>query len=380
MKSLSGCTLPAHILTLFADGAEALEAEEVRIARAASMEAAPSKRAREPELSPNKKRTKMATEEVCSPARIKRLRTKMPPPQDEAQPTTDRGDKSSASGVPAPTTQGSPDLPPQDHASVPPPATQSSPNLLPPQDHVARAVEAAEKRKREAAQRGIGDIARVERMERDARSAASSDLFGASRAHSMRENVNRIKLQQQSSPSSSSTAPPPPPAAQLDPPYFEPQKKAECGRHALNHLYGGPQFQVDDMSTACGLVLEELRLFAGLDEDREEHAKDNGWYSHSVLAKAFDLIRADEKHKLLPTNARPDQWSRFQDPRFKGCLVNQDNVHWIALRAHGNRVYLLDSTKRAPQSISEHDFVQIIHRYPSTFWVVQHHIDPDDLE
>ena len=94
--------------------------------------------------------------------------------------------------------------------------------------------------------------------------------------------------------------------------------------HALNNLCGAPQFSTRDLAQACDLVLGELGAESGYSEDRREHTLPNGWYSHSVLAKAFDLLSTPE-WKLLPALARPYEWTRFFDPQVKGCLVNQDN-------------------------------------------------------
>ena len=129
-------------------------------------------------------------------------------------------------------------------------------------------------------------------------------------------------------------------------PYFEGQQAAQCGRHALNNLYGGPQFTVEDLSNACSLVLGDLSENAGVDEPRSRHELPSGWYSHSVLAKAFDLLSTPE-WRLLPAVARPSEWTRFFDPRVKGCLVNQDNQHWVSIKSHGDRVLLFDSQKKA---------------------------------
>ena len=157
-------------------------------------------------------------------------------------------------------------------------------------------------------------------------------------------------------------------------PYFETQVQAQCGRHALNHLYGGPQFTAEDLKSACGMVLAELTMEAQYDETPAHHARQGGWYSHSVLAKCFDLLLVPEC-KLLPTTARSTQWARFFHQEVRGCLVNQDNQHWLSIRSEAGRVFLFDSLREAPEEVTEQRWEALVRRHPSSFWVVNHDSD-----
>ena len=69
------------------------------------------------------------------------------------------------------------------------------------------------------------------------------------------------------------------------------------------------------------------------------------------------------------------EWTRFFDPRVKGCLVNQDNQHWVSIKSHGDRVLLFDSRKRGPIVIDEQGYKDVIRRHRMTFWVVKHDCD-----
>ena len=131
---------------------------------------------------------------------------------------------------------------------------------------------------------------------------------------------------------------------------------------------------MEDLSNACSLVLGDLSENAGVDEPRSRHELPSGWYSHSVLAKAFDLLSTPE-WRLLPAVARPSEWTRFFDPRVKGCLVNQDNQHWVSIKSHGDRVLLFDSEKSGPIFIDEQGYRNIIPRHRMTSWVVKHDCD-----
>ena len=153
--------------------------------------------------------------------------------------------------------------------------------------------------------------------------------------------------------------------------YFEHQQPgAYCGMHALNNLCGSPQFLPRDLEKACDLVLEELGSEVGFFEDRRLHALPNGWYSHGVLAKAFDLL-LPPTWKMLSVAARGSDWSRFGNPAVAGCLVNLDNTHWASIVAHEGSVFYLDSFDQ-PVLIVEEDYVQIITKHHMTFFVVAH--------
>lgn len=156
--------------------------------------------------------------------------------------------------------------------------------------------------------------------------------------------------------------------------YFENQQPgAHCGLHALNNLCGSPQFVVRDLARACDLVLGELGSESGFWEDRRQHALPNGWYSHSVLAKAFDLL-LPPTWKMKSAVARGCDWSGFGNPAVAGCLVNLDSKHWASIAAHEGSVFYPDSL-HSPVLIDEEDYVQIITKHHMTFFVVAHDRD-----
>lgn len=133
---------------------------------------------------------------------------------------------------------------------------------------------------------------------------------------------------------------------------------------------GGPQFNESDLSDACSLVLGELATDVGFDEDRSLHQLPNGWYSHSVLAKAFDMLRPPTWIMQL-TAATYKDWSKFGDPSVKGCLVNLNNTHWAAIVHHNDCVFYIDSCA-LPRFLDRKGYCQIISRNPLSFFVVTH--------
>ena len=108
-------------------------------------------------------------------------------------------------------------------------------------------------------------------------------------------------------------------------------------------------------------MLGELGSESGFWEDRRHHALPNGWYSHSVLAKAFDLL-LPPTWKMLTAVARGCDWSRLGNPAVAGCLVNLHNAHWASIAAYEGSVFYLDSL-HLPVLIDEEDYLQIIRKH-----------------
>ncbi len=153
--------------------------------------------------------------------------------------------------------------------------------------------------------------------------------------------------------------------------YFESQAAgSHCGLHALNNLCGGPQFSTHELANACGLVIDELGAEADWCEDRSLHELPNGWYSHSVLAKAFDLV-SPPTWKMVLSVAGARDWDKFSNPGVAGCLVNLKNTHWASMVQHSGCIFYVDSL-HLPVLISKADYMKIISSHPLTFFVVAH--------
>ena len=102
------------------------------------------------------------------------------------------------------------------------------------------------------------------------------------------------------------------------------------------------------MQSAARSYLQEMQ---GLDEARDEHIREGGWYSVQILYTALF-----NKGKHLDFH---DRVLAYEQAVLAGgpFVQNWSNVHWVAylLGADGN-IYLLDSMKPSPEVISEAAF------------------------
>ena len=146
--------------------------------------------------------------------------------------------------------------------------------------------------------------------------------------------------------------------------FFETQTPgmAQCGKHALNNVLGGPQFLPLDMEDACA------RVMAQTGEDRAEHSKDHGWYSHSVLAEACDAV-ANATGIRLELRPLPLHPTTIHDEQCRGAVVNIHNAHWTAVVKHEDHFWYVDSCDRRKQMMMG-DMEALLQRHPATFAVV----------
>jgi hypothetical protein len=121
--------------------------------------------------------------------------------------------------------------------------------------------------------------------------------------------------------------------------YFERQdpKRDMRGRHVADNLFGGPQYIDGDLERACLEVVNETGEKIGT------HQRPNEWYSHSVLAKAFDLT-ARPVCRMLSALVILYQYSDLLDCEdVLGAIVNVNNVHWAAIVNHNGITWNADS-------------------------------------
>ena len=122
--------------------------------------------------------------------------------------------------------------------------------------------------------------------------------------------------------------------------------------HALNNAIGEPLHDANDMAHACDVYVRET-LHEGFVESRALHERVGGWYSSEVMAKAVTTTcmrkrgRVQHIMKLEPLHANPGALRACL-----GAVVNLENIHWVALRWHGDRVWLLDSQAPSPILLS----------------------------
>ena len=130
--------------------------------------------------------------------------------------------------------------------------------------------------------------------------------------------------------------------------FFQRQKAAHCGMHALNNALGRALFTPGAMQTAARTYLQEMQ---GVDGARDEHIRVGGWYSVQVLytavfAKGFTL----DFHAPLQT------WEEALQAA--ALIQNWSNHHWVAYRwGSDGEIYRLDSMQLGPSRVSKAEFV-----------------------
>ena len=146
--------------------------------------------------------------------------------------------------------------------------------------------------------------------------------------------------------------------------YFERQEEAHCGMHAVNNVIGAPQFLPVDLHTAAMQVLAEAP------DNPEEHIRDSGWYSHSVLARALQNAIPPQWRMLLAPLAATAYENLLQDENFFGAVVNEHNAHWSAIVKTAGHLWHVDSKSR-PRRIGDAGYRAILGRFPMTFAIVR---------
>ena len=146
--------------------------------------------------------------------------------------------------------------------------------------------------------------------------------------------------------------------------YFERQEEAHCGKHALNNLIGGPQFQIENLLAAALEVVDRTGSTAS------EHIRDNGWYSHSVLARVLRNVEPHPLRMRLAPLACTSYENVLNQENVVGAVVNQDNVHWSAIVKHQASLWHVDSTSW-PQLLHEAGYTALLLRYPMTFAIAR---------
>ena len=146
--------------------------------------------------------------------------------------------------------------------------------------------------------------------------------------------------------------------------YFEAQQNAECGRHALNNVLGGPQFLREHLQRAA------LEVVAITGDPEVDHIRAGGWYSHSVLATVLRNTAPAPWKLLFNRLGEGDYHAVLADELVIGALVNQNQAHWIALVKHNGLLWHVDS-QLSPTPMDEEAFRDCLRSYPSTHAVAR---------
>jgi hypothetical protein len=148
--------------------------------------------------------------------------------------------------------------------------------------------------------------------------------------------------------------------------YFEPQSGARCGQHALNNLFGGPQFDDAGLDGAFQEVMQELPH-----EQEAEHRQGAGWYSHSVLATVLQQT-VPPTWRLVTSRVRVDDWQALtEDDAICGVLLNIANRHWTCICKDKAMLFYVDS-KFLPVLLDQADWQSILNLHPNAFLVAKH--------
>ena len=148
--------------------------------------------------------------------------------------------------------------------------------------------------------------------------------------------------------------------------YFEKQRAARCGLHALNNCLGGCHFTEADFEHALEDYLN-ASMREGLPENRADHAKPSGWYSIELICHALNTTCLRKHGKILYVL---DLKVLCKHPelvhRSVGAIVNIDDAHWVAIKTFGGEIWLLDSLK-APERLSYNEYISYVNKHRAAY-------------
>ncbi|CAK0808237.1 unnamed protein product, partial [Prorocentrum cordatum] len=153
--------------------------------------------------------------------------------------------------------------------------------------------------------------------------------------------------------------------------FFERQRGAHCGMHALNNALGFALLDEGTMEASAHAFIEHAAL-DGLPQRLRDHMSPSGDYSEAVLA--FVLQRCGNSFSLnLNAPVLPQDAMNIFAPNVVGVVVNQNNAHWIAVKAVSGRIWKLDSAPGDGRSVAEpvlcelSDFQKLLRRHPTAY-------------
>ena len=155
--------------------------------------------------------------------------------------------------------------------------------------------------------------------------------------------------------------------------YFEPQRKALCAVHALNHVAGSRVFFPHHLDAGVDQVLSEaaaaaLAVGAACEETRDRHVAVGGYYSEQVMAAAL-ISHGQWLFDQTPLHLHYMGRAALWEKDVPGALIHQPG-HWMALRREGNMLWLLDSLSTGPEYLGKRGEARVEERlatYPSIF-------------
>ncbi|CAK0799480.1 unnamed protein product [Prorocentrum cordatum] len=142
--------------------------------------------------------------------------------------------------------------------------------------------------------------------------------------------------------------------------HFERQRGARCGLHAINNAVGYQLLNEGLLRQACALYLEQSAREGNI-EHSDAHIDGDGNYSEALLSFALQW-----HHNLYELNLNnpfleaEESMLRIYAPDVVGALINENNVHWSAIRTQEGRLWRLDSSQPKPIPINWSQFRNLI--------------------
>ena len=101
----------------------------------------------------------------------------------------------------------------------------------------------------------------------------------------------------------------------------------------------------------------------------ELHANEQGWYSHSVLVAALEMLVPPRCRMLCSPLVATIYEEMMTDGEVYGAVINHDNIHWTCIVYHNNSLWHLDSCSK-PRVVDQAAYAALLHRHPMTFAIV----------
>ena len=153
--------------------------------------------------------------------------------------------------------------------------------------------------------------------------------------------------------------------------YFETQRGAQCGLHALNNAIGRAWQTEEDMHFAVKEYLERAAQ-EGSPELRSLHVAPGGWYSSEILAQAItstSMNRVGKVEYCLSLASLREKPELLRTEGTVGAIMNINNEHWVALRCISAQIWYLDSQLARPRKLSEKDYIKRVRKSKGAYCI-----------
>lgn len=129
--------------------------------------------------------------------------------------------------------------------------------------------------------------------------------------------------------------------------YKERQIGKMCGQHALNALLQGPYEREEILERTAKSLEASYRVEIGGSEGRSPYRDVDGNYSIEVLK---EVLKSTHGLSLISLDHPSQQHTRRDPSRVEGFLLHKQN-HWFAIRKVHGVYWVLDSTRKTPESL-----------------------------